>query len=488
MTVAQKAILSFVLSALLVGGIAVLAYTGVLDLIESRFYNPAASEALTRETSRDARLLAAYLSSLQDRFVSVLSADAVRRSFLPNQSAQDIYDRSRLFGELLESTPALYGVRFVDTSGSRTHFSTHPADITVAAPFSLRYRSYSDDPANLPFDDVYVSVLEKGKIVLDTSGNSMVFSFPLYDSFDVHRGVALFTVSARTLAGVFAASGRKGVGENMVLVAAPTGGADPAGFVDAASAMSGDEITAGVCAAWADGYRSVVPLIASNATFALVSVPMEHGFYFGRIVNDSALIFSRPARNLIIVAIFLTLFLTIFFLLNFRQDSPGYVMQGGVMPKEAAGDGAVTDGEDLEELEAVETEPKPSSGLLATAASLPKALPRRMADEQIEELESVDGAATRQYAEGQVANRQHANRQHANRQYAELEVVSPFTSMFSSLGDPEMLPRAESPGKVIVEQNGVPYINGKAVVGDTNTAEKLDSNFAKLVKSVTGNE
>jgi hypothetical protein len=247
--------------------------------------------------------------------------------------------------------------------------------------------------------------------------------------------------------------------------------------------MSGDEITAGVCAAWADGYRSVVPLIASNATFALVSVPMEHGFYFGRIVNDSVLIFSRPARNLIIVAIFLTLFLMIFFLLNFRQDSPVPVIQGGVMPKEAIGDGAVTDGEDLEELEAVETEPKPSSGLLATAASLPKALPRRMADEQIEELESVDGAATRQYAEGQVANRQHANRQ-----YAELEVVSPFTSMFSSLGDPEMLPRAESPGKVIVEQNGVPYINGKAVVGDTSTADKLDSNFAKLVKSVTGNE
>jgi hypothetical protein len=446
-TVAQKAIASFLVSALLAGGIACLAYIGVFDLIEYRFYNPAASEALIREAARDARLLGGHLSDLQDRFLSALSVCAVRRSFLPTHDEQDVYERSRLFGELLKSIPSLYSVRFVDSAGRRIFFSTHPADIAGANTGLPTYRGYNEDPASLPFGEVYVPARERGKLTLDTARDRVVFSFPLYDSLDVHRGVALFTVSARALAEAFAASGRRGVGENIVFVA------DPAGFVDTIPGMSGEEIIAGISSAWTGGYRSVVPFVAPDATFVLVSVPMEQGFYFGRIVNEAAMNFSGPVKRLVLTAIFLTLFLIVFFLFNFRQDSamvrahdgscerkPVKLPPGGVMPKKAGGDG-----------------------------------------EELEELETVDDAP-----EGR---------------YAGPKAVSPFVSTFSSLGDVggnsgKAAVRENTPAKagnrkavhceVIVEHGGVPYINGNAVGGDKSTAEKLDGNFVKLVKSVVG--
>jgi len=468
-TVAQKAVFSFVLSALLVGGVTALAYTGVLDLLENRFYNPSASEALIRETARDARLLGEYLAALQNRFSSLLSVRAVRLSFLPAQDAQDVYEQSRLFGELLESIPALQSVRFIDSAGSRIHFSTHPADVAHSDSSSITYRGYNEDPANLPFEEV--SVREGSRLTLDSAGGRIIFSFPLYDSFSVYQGVALFTVSARVLGEAFATAGKRGVGENIVLVA------NPAGLIDVIPGMFSEAILEDVAAIWAGGYRSIVPFVTPTAALALVSVPMDKGLYFGRIVNESALYFSQSAKNLVVATIFLTLFLIIFFLLNFRQGSSAAARGGTApacgVPQEAA-DGT------------------PGRGLLSAA----KARKAANIDSNppcgktivLEELEAAEADDTP-----------------AEAGHGAVEVVSPFDSMFSSLGEMEDIqngngaadfvqpfaaasggpkpPPQASGGKVIVEKDGVPYINSTAVSDDGNT-EKIDNNFIRLVNSV----
>ena len=64
-------------------------------------------------------------------------------------------------------------------------------------------------------------------------------------------------------------------------------------------------------------------------------------------------------------------------------------------------------------------------------------------------------------------------------------VCQPFTVQ---PGDPHILPKAGSDvlGEVIVEQNGVHYINSDAISRDKNAEEKIDSDFVKLVKSVVG--
>ena len=495
MTVAQKAVLSFVLSALLVGGIAALAYTGVLDLIENHFYNPSASEALIRETTKDAKLLSGYLSDLQNHFLSLLSVQAVRNSFLPLQDAKDVYDRSRLFGELLESFPAIHSVRFIDSAGSQIHFSTHPDDVARSNSSSIIYKGYNEDPANLPFDEVLAQ--EGGRLILDSVGGRIIFSFPLYDSLAIYRGVALFTVSARALSEAFIAAGKRGVGENMVLVA------NPAGLVDVIPGISGETILMSVIGIWAGGYRSIVPFVTSTATLALVSVPMDQGLYFGRIVNESVLHFSEPAKYLVVATIFLTLFLIMFFLFNFKQGSPAMARVDAAKEGAAKLPAAKAD-DDLEELEPVESTPR--RGLLSAASSLSGTSAAAKTRKTVKTA-SYPNVPRADAASSKTINPKELAAAGAGTAPT-VEVVSPFDTMFSSLGeledipngggaadssiaqpfavlpgDPQPLPRSED-REVIVERDGIPYINSIAV-SDDDGAENIDTNFIKLVKSVT---
>ena len=293
----KKAIFSLVISAFLIGGIAVLSHTGIIDLIENRFFNPAACEALVRETTSDAKLLSGILSRLQEDFLSLLSAPSLRRSFLPGRSAADIDERNRIIYALLKSVPALHSVCFMDSSGKQ--MLSFPADI-----------------ASLPLDEVYVPAHEQARFVLDKAADRIIFTFPFYDSLEFYRGFALFSVSARVLTDAFSAEGKMGFGENLALVA------NPAGVVYGFPGIPAEEIISGVSAAWTEGYRSLIPLASSGAGLMLVSACMDQGFYYGRIYNEAVLIFPQPVKILVPVTGFLTIFLIIFFLFNLKRVSP----------------------------------------------------------------------------------------------------------------------------------------------------------------------
>ena len=308
MTLAQKSIFSLVLAAVLVGGAAVLAHTGIFDLIENHFYNPAAGEALVRQAAKDAKLLSGVLSGLYERFSFSLSEPAVRRSLLSGQGADDIDEMSGIYSLLHKSVPALQSVRFVDSGGERMYFSTYPADIVNSDTFPVVYRDYHNDPASLPFHDVHVPVQEYARFVLDTARDRMIFSFPLDDSLGVYRGIALFAVSTGILT--------EAIAEDIAF------SADPPGFICGLPAESDDAILAGVSAVWAEGYRSVIPIDLSDTRFILVSAPADQGCYFGRIYSGTVLAFPQPIKRIVVITVFLTVFLILFFLFNFKQASP----------------------------------------------------------------------------------------------------------------------------------------------------------------------
>ena len=268
-----------------------LTYTGIFDLIENRFYSPALSENLLRQAARDAESLSKILTGLHEQFSSSLREPAVRRSLLPGQDAADMYARFGIFSLLHESVPALHSVRFVDSGGDRILFSTQPGDFAV-----------------LPAGEPRIPAQEEARLVLNKTGDGIIFSFPLYDSHDVYCGTALFAVSKRILT--------EAIADDIAFVAAPPG------FVCSLPAKSADAILAGVSAVWAEGYRSVIPLVFPDTELSLVSVPMDEGYYFGRIYSGTALAFPQPARAVIIAAVFLTVFLIIFFLFSFKRIPP----------------------------------------------------------------------------------------------------------------------------------------------------------------------
>ncbi|MDR1654762.1 MAG: hypothetical protein LBR96_02095, partial [Treponema sp.] len=129
MTATQKAALSLLISVFLFAGFTVLAFSGLFDLVETRFYNPSIVRSLSNEVEKDAETVDSFFGSLTGHFAATLSEPAVQRSFLPNQSGQDILERSRVYGVLMEELGGLQSVRFVDSGGIRIHFSTSPRDI-----------------------------------------------------------------------------------------------------------------------------------------------------------------------------------------------------------------------------------------------------------------------------------------------------------------------------------------------------------------------
>jgi hypothetical protein len=314
LTVSQKAALSLLITVVLFAVFTVLAFTGLFDLVEARFYNPSIVSALTREVNDNARELDQFLTELEIRFSATLREDSVKRSFLPNQSADDIFERSRIYGILMESLRGFQGVRFIDNGGTRIHYSTYQTDILRQDRLSTAYHNYADD--GFPYSLIASSDQGSVRLIFDEDGHRVLFSLPFYDSFDVFRGTALFSLSTRAVAERLTGEGRIKVGENVSIIS------EPMGIVLGLPPVSEDALIPDVISIWNEGILSLTSMdSASGTSLALLSAKTSHGFFLGSLINESRFVFPQLMKVILLGAFFLTLYLTVFLLFNLRQDS-----------------------------------------------------------------------------------------------------------------------------------------------------------------------
>jgi hypothetical protein len=318
----HKLILSLLIAVVLGTGITVLAFTGLFNLVETRFYNPSITKSLIRETVRDMEEIQHLLSDLHDRFAGSLHELPVRRSFLPGQRFDDIFERSKIYGVLLESIGGFQSVRFVDSMGRRIHFSTYTPDIIHQDDQSIEYRNYADDSSNLPFEAVQVPEGGDSRIILDARRDRIIFSFPFFDSMDVYRGTAIFIVSERALAERMISTGRIKAGDNLTIISTPPG------IISGSPETAHNAILNAVSSIWNSGLTDLVPFDSgvSGISLALVSAKTSQGIFYGRLINDALFAFSPALKVLLLLSSFLTVFLAVFFCLNIRQD-PMIVIQ-----------------------------------------------------------------------------------------------------------------------------------------------------------------
>ena len=144
MTVGQKASVSLLIAVLVFAAFAVAAFSGLFDLVESRFYNPSVARVYEKNLSDAAKASDLYHKLNLDRFGAVLQNEAIRRSFLPNVSAEDAFNRTNAFGKLQEDTVGLVGLRLIDSSGKRIHYSTIQGDIVRQTKTEILYRNYGE--------------------------------------------------------------------------------------------------------------------------------------------------------------------------------------------------------------------------------------------------------------------------------------------------------------------------------------------------------
>ena len=321
MSLTLKSILVFVVSVLLFAGVVYLADTGFYDLVQTRFYNPSIVKSMIRQTATDAQLVQQHIYYLQNRFAFSLSEPPVRRSFLHDQSAVDIYERSQIYGMLLEKEEGLQSVQFVDTNGIRMHFSTSTRDIINQDRDSTVYRNYTEDNRALSYNQVSVPDQGDAKFTIDDTYERIIFSFPFHDSMDVYRGTALFTVSIRTLAERLISDGRIKTGEDVSVTGTPPG------VVFGSPETSRTDILDKVAAVWNSGLQSIVAFDEENSgvKLALISTKTDQGIFYGRLINDTIFSIPNSMKFILRVSMFLTLYLALFFLLNFKPDTVSLV-------------------------------------------------------------------------------------------------------------------------------------------------------------------
>jgi hypothetical protein len=286
-TTSRKAAISFLIAVLLFGGFSVLAFSGLFNLLETRFYNPSVTAHLNREIAQNAGAIDRFFTETRERFSDTLKTDTVRHGFLASQRAEDVSARSNLYSRLIDSFYGLQWVRFIDghadANGQKLLFSSYGPDILNRDGTFPVYRDYSE-PA-LPYETIAVPEGGTPKYTFDEAGR-VIFSFPLYDSFDVYWGTALFSISVDAVSARLVSEGR--LGEDIRVIS------NPAGLLF--GSVPGSE-------------RKV-----------LITARSSHGFLVGRLVNEEVFLFPAIMKFILLLAFFLTTYLIIFLLFNLRQD------------------------------------------------------------------------------------------------------------------------------------------------------------------------
>ncbi|AEF85583.1 hypothetical protein TREPR_0713 [Treponema primitia ZAS-2] len=317
MFVSRKAALSLLISLLLFAGFTILAFSGLLNRLEIRFYNPSVTRAITREINGDAKTIEEFLRELQIRFAATLKEGAVRRSFLTNHGSENINERSRLFGALQDSLGGLQYIRFIDSGGRMIHYSTYAPDILGQDRNYSVYRQYNETVGYIPYGQLEVPDGGGARLFLDESGERIIFSFPFYDSYDLYRGTAIFSLSVRAVMEQMVSEGRIKVGEDVSIISRPQG------MVTGLPYTGKSVLVPLISSVWNDGILSISTLNSGSieTRLFLVSAKTSQGIFVGRLVNGSLLSFP-PAMQIILLAVFfLTVYLIIFLLFNLRQDN-----------------------------------------------------------------------------------------------------------------------------------------------------------------------
>ena len=322
MTVSQKVSVSLLISVILFAAFSVIAFTGLFDLIEARFYNPSITRQALREITADANLVDTYIKEVQDRFSDLLKEPAVRRSFLPNQSAEDIFERSKATGLLLEGINGLQWIRFIDSGGKRIHYSTLKEDILRQDETSLSYKNYGDTAQDPPFDLINIPDKSPPRLIGDANQERLLFCFPFYDSFSVYRGTAVFSLSIRSITERMVREGRLRIGEEVTLIP------DPLGFVTGLPRSGRTPLITTIGTNWKDGNLGPVPLSSDNGNrLALLSVKTDSSILVGRLLDDQLFIFPFAMKLILLASFFLTTFLIILLLFNLEPDTTTIVRE-----------------------------------------------------------------------------------------------------------------------------------------------------------------
>ena len=331
MTTGPKAAISFLIAAVLAVAFAWVAYSGLFETIETRFFDQQVRRQVDAKLDALAAAVDTYHAETLNVFAGLMPKEHIQRIYLPNQSAADVFERSRDFGGLQEQVPGYLGTRFIDSSGERIHFSTFAADIAKAEDLKIVYRNYGEAAGDDPVSVLGFSEGQTSRIGLADGRRLFYYSLPFIDSFGINRGYAVFYVQFSGLLEQLVKTQLIPLGDDLrlagtgLILGMPTWAETVLSGRIAEfwqSGISSEPLAVGIPAASLPGAADLRMFggAAASADYVLFARNTATG-PLGQLVPQSMFEFPRYMQWILLAAFFVTVYLLLFFLLNIRQDN-----------------------------------------------------------------------------------------------------------------------------------------------------------------------
>jgi hypothetical protein len=324
-----KISLSLLISLLLCGGFAVFSFARLFSVVETTFFHPRIVEERESQLVKLSERVTRYHRDSIARFQPVAEKPFVLAAFQESnqQAQQDIFDRQNYFGKLLDDLPNIQLVRFLGSEGKKIHFSTASSDIESQDRQRRKYLDYDRTGESLDARLLITPAGEAPRMIIDGADQRFVYSFPVVDGGN-YRGVVLFYVSKRDLLEYLLRYPELDVGELTLL--------GQRGIVFNIRPADLVSIQDDLIRIWEQVespgkvYSNPVALEALSEAERQPDSPRENynvlsistdGFGILSLLIPYSVFELQPVmRVVILAAIFMTVFLVVYLLLNLRQD------------------------------------------------------------------------------------------------------------------------------------------------------------------------
>ncbi len=321
MRASLKVSLSLLITLIVFSAFSLLAYSGLFNLIETNFYHPRIKNDFQKTAKDLDDKIARYHETNIERYSSGLQQGFITRSFQTNQVAEDIRQREAYFTRLRETYSDFLFCRFISPDGRRLHYSTNELDLRAREADRIVYREAAE-LKDLELSKVLISETDPYRLVMDSLRNRFVYSFPVRDSYNIFKGIALFYIKEMGLYNYLLNTPGYTYGE---LISVDESGlianVQRETFTDEELQNLKDEVASIWQARPAAGsFDALLSLTYAGERYTLFTTVNPLYGNLGVIAPLSMFEIAPSMKIILMVSFFLTLFLVVFLILNLRQD------------------------------------------------------------------------------------------------------------------------------------------------------------------------
>ncbi len=312
MKVTQKVLISLLISTVLFVAFAVAAFSGLFDLIDTRFYDQRVREAGQAILVQAQERTIAYQEQIATEIREFAELPAIQNAFLINQSREDIEAQTLAVGQLLDRRPEIEFLRVFDNGAGELWLSTREEDTRSISELRIEYLPVEElDPPSILTD----SADPIDSVAWSTDRSALRIFVPVSDAFDIPRG---FVVAWVSFTGLYADLLQEGlIGPTTRVRLSPEGNL----VYNARRHFLAEDLGAidGIV-----GNDEVLPLLRNELgesyalEYAVSGAPSVPPGVL--LINEADLHMDRNLQLILLGSVFIVAFLLSYLVLNLRQE------------------------------------------------------------------------------------------------------------------------------------------------------------------------